>query len=301
MRFDRLSRPKGSKTCSSAQKQDRTIATATWEEIYQPTFVYESTGAALPTKAPANKEGNYSSLDLFHVSDHEAMYDAAASVSTERIILTPPETTPASSKSDKEPEEETALPAEVDFRYGTEVEEEIEQLIARKNVTEARKYIPLDQDLVCIEGAQKVRETIEELGLRVLTVKESLYYCRYQARLIDGTWKYSGQPCHEHEGQNKGYSSRDDAVRHIREHHFRVARPSEKKKVCIQLYTDGSDTNHRDRERETMFLVCLTDVAPPNPRPRLRQEKMIEQSKTMQMRMMGMMTNIDLSAAISLS
>lgn len=228
----------------------------TWDDVYQPTFTLPATAVlgVEPVNAGVNDQDVHSSdhhPPLCHAANRTTESSSTASPVT--VPVTPPLAPPtvvgdgsSETSGDETSGDETDMsPSEVRFPYTSKVGERIKRLVAAKNATAARGYIPSDQDIAAAEGAD-----ITRLGLRNPWAKKKLFYCRFKARLIDGTWDYSDLPCHEEEGQNIGYSTRDDLVRHLREHHYEMVRPPEKKKVRFRKEVEKAYANHFDREKE---------------------------------------------------
>ena len=155
------------------------------------------------------------------------------------------DTNPKKADSDREIPSEASFPktkergrslADYAFPYTTEIGDTIKRLIAEKNATAARRYIPDDQN---IRSARGVLETAKAIKIHNLVVEKSrkpgprneVHWCGYRARLIHGEWHYSTKPCYSLDGCNVGFSSWDIAVRHLKEKHYGMHIPRAKK-VC---------------------------------------------------------------------
>jgi hypothetical protein len=185
-----------------------------WEQIYQPHDTQDAETAAQAID------------DNTQLSFRGEVINAPGNADCVRIIA--PETSVFSTKGYGTPLTDYAFP------YTNEIGDTIKRLIAKRNSTAARRFIPDDQN---IRSARGVLETAEAIKTHNLVVEKSrkpgprneVHWCGYRARLVHGEWQYSTKPCYSLEGCNVGFSSWDIAVRHIRERHFEMHIPRTKK------------------------------------------------------------------------
>jgi hypothetical protein len=152
------------------------------------------------------------------------------------------------------------------FPYTTEIGDTIKRLIAERNSTAARRFIPDDQN---IRRARGVIETAKATKTHNLVVEKSrkagprneIHWCGYRARLVHGAWRYSTTPCYRLEGCNVGFSSWDIAVRHLKEKHNEMYIPRTKKvralphQTCRILIAPQGEKNNSATRPEEMKKV----------------------------------------------
>jgi hypothetical protein len=182
-----------------------------------------------------------------------------AAEATETIAQYPqhPEELTAGTEATTEPDQSVAdveygvgSSTEFELPYSVEVGERIKQLIIAKNSTAARQFIPRDQSILSAYKARPTARAIKENNLAVEKRRKpgprtEVHWCRYQARLVGGEWEYSDKPCYMLEGCNTGFSSRDIAIRHLKEHHFEMHIPRTSTKKARVLI--GSDVHEANR------------------------------------------------------
>lgn len=147
-------------------------------------------------------------------------------------------------------------PTQFTFPYSVKVGERIKQLIAAKNPTAARRFIPYEQGIQSAYNAKATTKAIKDHNLAVEKQRKpgprtEVHWCRYQARLVSGEWKYSDKPCYMLEGHNTGFSSWDIVVRHLKEHHFEMHIPrSNTKKARVLIGSGAYEANRVDHRRK---------------------------------------------------
>jgi hypothetical protein len=212
------------------------MKTASWAELYQPTDIQN--------------------LDLAEVATEEAMQPSEPSKNTQAPNMpncngvVPPEA-PVSSHR---------ISPEYSFPYATEVGNVIKQIIADKNPTAARRFIPGDQGIQSVRGVVETGKAIKDNNLVVEKSRRpgprsEVHWCRYRAQLVNEKWEYSTVPCYSIDGCNTGFSSWDIAVRHLKEKHYGMHIPRFKKvyglllQRCMTLTTSQADKKKWKRRR----------------------------------------------------
>jgi hypothetical protein len=187
------------------------VKTASWAQLYQPTEIKNLDLAGVAGEEAVEPSAPGKSDQNPNIVDSDGVLQSEVSISSNRIS-----------------------PEAYDFPYTAEVGNMIKQLISERNPTAARRFIPIDQD---IQSAHGVLETAKAIQDNTLVVEKSrkqgprseVHWCRYRARLVNGQWEYSTEPCYTMDGSNIGFSSRDIAVRHLKEKHFEMHIPRSKK------------------------------------------------------------------------
>ena len=129
-------------------------------------------------------------------------------------------------------------------RFTKHMEAEILALCKSKQTVAARSLIPRDKMELVIkshigskeEGAELVTAFLKDNNLGLAPLKNGkarteLHVCLLKASIINGEFIYADRPCYLAPKRGVGlYATRDDLVRHQREHHLEISRPKEK--VC---------------------------------------------------------------------
>ena len=134
--------------------------------------------------------------------------------------------------------------ARTEERFTKHMEAELIALCKAKQTVAARSQIPREQMELVIksqvgneeEGAKLVATFLKENNVGLAPLKNGkarteLHVCLLKASIINGEFIYANRPCYLAPKRGVGlYATRDDLVRHQREHHLAISRPKEK--VC---------------------------------------------------------------------
>ena len=191
--------------------------TASWAELYQPTDIQNPDLAGVAAEEPVQPSARSEDTPTSDMPDCNGVVPSEASVSSHGISA-----------------------KRYTFPYTAEVGNAIKQLIADKNPTAARRFIPGDQGIQSVHGVSETAKAIKDNNLVVEKSRKpgprsEVHWCRYRARLVNGEWEYSTVPCYSTEGCNTGFSSWDIAVRHLKEKHYGMHIPRNKKVYGLLL------------------------------------------------------------------
>jgi hypothetical protein len=223
-------------------QRDNNVCIAVDIGLYCPEYSSRRAGEPVP-ELSADWADIYRSIDMpslpqsavFKVPETIVQYD-------EQVYDAEVEGASLSEKSTDAEDYRANLSNEFIFPYTTEVGNTIKALIEAKNPTAARRFIPSEQGIQSVYKAKPTAKAIKDNNLVVEKQRKEgprteVHWCRYQARLVDGEWKYSNKPCYRLEGNNTGFASWDIAVRHLKEHHFEmhIPRSNRTKKARILI------------------------------------------------------------------